>query len=67
MSEPRGLPQDADCRLGDNYFKIGLRGRAFRWNGEEWLLSTIDVEAVLSAKPLRKSLPIVQRDTEAQP
>ena len=68
MSEPRDLPpQDADCRIGGSYFKIGLRGRPFRWNGEEWLLSAIDPEVIICAPPLGKSLPLVTPGERVEP
>ncbi len=59
MSYLAALPKDAEYLLGATYFKFGLRGKPYRWNGEEWLFSSIDPEVLMAAKRLVKSLPKV--------
>ena len=47
-------PRDALCIIGTWYYKIGLRGKVFWWDLEQWRLSTtMSVELVRSAKPLQ--------------
>ncbi|MBL4781765.1 MAG: hypothetical protein JKX92_05940 [Porticoccaceae bacterium] len=52
-------PIDALCRIGNSYYKIGLRDRPFRWDGEEWISSTIGADVVRCAERLGNSLPVV--------
>ena len=56
IEPPMAPPADALCILSANYYKIGLHGKVFRWNGDEWVRClTITVEQVRKAKPLQRT------------
>lgn len=47
------IPHDATCLINGRAYKIGLRGRPFIWNGDEWIYTnSINVSDVRSARPL---------------
>ena len=48
------IPMDAFGWLDGSYVQIGAHGRAFYWNGEEWLKSSKDPR-ILRAELSRKA------------
>ena len=53
MSIPRG----AFCIIEGIYYKIGIGGRSFRWNGYEWRTSSIKPATINKQKSLAKQKP----------
>jgi hypothetical protein len=53
------MPEEAIGAVSGLYYKIGLHGKAYYWNGEEWIKSdktSEEIKAALARKMDRLSL-----------
>lgn len=44
----KNIPIDAQGYVDGSYYKIGLHGKAYRWTGKEWIISTRHPKVLLS-------------------
>mgnify|MGYP004002122777 CR=1 FL=1 len=44
------VPEDATARICGLYYKIGQHGLSFRWNGGEWIKSSMKADNITKGK-----------------